>query len=96
MPIDVGSTSRLRFRAFTDADVPRLFALMDDPRVKRGEPWSPAPNHPSFADRIKDMVKGSALWVSFRPFLCPFSSPFYLPPPFNSHSSSTPLTSTCR
>jgi hypothetical protein len=62
--VEVGSTARLRFRAVTDVDVSRLFTLMGDPRVKRGEPRSPAPNHPSFVDTIKSMINMAVFSVS--------------------------------
>jgi hypothetical protein len=65
--VEVGSTARLRFRVVTDADVSRLFALMDDPRIKRGEPRSPAPNHPSFVDTIKSMINMAVFSVSSTP-----------------------------
>jgi RimJ/RimL family protein N-acetyltransferase len=56
-------TERLILRAFKEDDTPRLFQLMDDLRIRRGEPYSLAPNHPSFANRIPEMIKGSMAWV---------------------------------
>jgi RimJ/RimL family protein N-acetyltransferase len=66
-------TERLILRPFREADTPRLFALMDDVRIREGEPYPLAPNHPSFAQRIPEMVKGSLAWV--RVSLAPHPAP---------------------
>jgi hypothetical protein len=57
-------TDRLIFRPYKDSDKSRLFELMDDVRIRKGEPYPLAPNHPSFAERIPDMIKGAKIWVS--------------------------------
>jgi RimJ/RimL family protein N-acetyltransferase len=56
-------TERLIFRPYKESDTPRLFQLMDDLRIRKGEPLPLAPNHPTFSTRIAEMVKSSTAWV---------------------------------
>jgi hypothetical protein len=65
-------TERLILRPYREDDKPRTFIHMDDMRVRYYEPYPQAPNHPSFADRIGEMVKSSTLWVRPSPPLSTF------------------------